>query len=311
MPDAAHGGENWQPRSSNMRQELGTIWADCGATTEYGTLQKVLLHRPGKEIEKIDDPESVLWSERLDPQLAREQHDSLAESYRTLGVEVVYLKDSPGALPNQYFVRDLFTMTPQGAIIARPASVVRAGEERIVANTLAQEGVPILLSVHSGGTFEGPDLVFVDDSVAFVAFGLRTNAIGAQQVAEVLESMGIDVIKVQTTYGCGHLDGVMNIVGHKVAVLYPTRVSFVVYETLRRLGYRIVDLPDPREADIGMAINMVAISPEAVLMPAGNPKTKSTLEGEGIKCHEVNVSELMKGGGAVHCMTGILKRNND
>ena len=42
------------------------------------------------------------------------------------------------------FVADLMFMTPEGAILGRPASTVRAGEERLVARRLAELGVPIL-----------------------------------------------------------------------------------------------------------------------------------------------------------------------
>jgi arginine deiminase len=43
-------------------------------------------------------------------------------------------------------------------------------------------------------------------------------------------------------------------------------------------------------------------------MPAGNPHTRRTLEGARIECHEVDVSELLRGGGSVHCMTGVIER---
>jgi N-dimethylarginine dimethylaminohydrolase len=33
------------------------------------------------------------------------------------------------------------------------------------------------------------------------------------------------------------------------------------------------------------------------------------LEGMGVRCVEADISELMKGGGAVHCMTGVLQRD--
>ncbi len=309
MPDSAHGGEYWQPRTQSLEDELGTIWSDCGVSSEYGVLRKVLLHRPGKEIDGITSPEPVLWTDILNPQVACEQHDQLAETYRRLGVDILYIEDSEQTKPNLYFVRDLFAMTPQGAVLARPASPIRAGEERIVANSLAIAGIPILLSVHSKGVFEGPDLVFLNESLALVGYGIRTNEAGSQQVSSLLQEMGIDVIMVQTTYGCGHLDGVINIVDKRKAILYPTRVSYVVYETLKHLNFEIIDLPDQKEADIGMAINMVAIAPGCVVMPSGNPQTRILLEKSGIECNEVNVSELMKGGGAVHCMTGVIKRD--
>lgn len=62
---------------------------------EIGRLRKVLLHRPGKELENLT-PE---WLERLlfDDipwlELAQKEHDGFAEVLRTSGVEVYYLED--------------------------------------------------------------------------------------------------------------------------------------------------------------------------------------------------------------------------
>jgi arginine deiminase len=58
-----------------------------------------------------------------------------------------------------------------------------------------------------------------------------------------------------------------------------------------------------------MAINLVPVAPGVVVMPAGNPVTQRALERRGIECHPVAISELMKGGGACHCMTGVVKRD--
>lgn len=63
--------------------------------TEIGRLKKVMLHRPGKELENIK-PE---WLERLlfddIPWLeyAQKEHDEFAQVFRNNGVEVVYLED--------------------------------------------------------------------------------------------------------------------------------------------------------------------------------------------------------------------------
>ncbi|HOP81181.1 MAG TPA: arginine deiminase family protein [Armatimonadota bacterium] len=308
-PNSAHGGDFWKARTDTGRQEIGTIWTQCGADSEYKTLRRVLLHKPGPEIEGIDRPEPVLWNALPDPKLAREQHEGLAQKYRDFGIEVNYLQNTENAPPNLYFVRDLFVMTPEGAILTRLASAARAGEEKFAARTLANLGIPLVMSVHSDGIFEGADLEFVDESLVFIGIGIRTNESGARQVATTLKDMGIDTVIFQTTYGCGHIDGVLSIIDRKKAVVYPTRLSYMAYSILKDRGFTIIDLPDMNEAETTMAINMVPLAPSCVLMPAGNTKMRRALEEHDVECHEVEVSELMKGGGSVHCMTGILQRD--
>jgi arginine deiminase len=44
-------------------------------------------------------------------------------------------------------------------------------------------------------------------------------------------------------------------------------------------------------------------------MAAGFPETKKYLESQGIVDTEVEIAELRKGWGSLHCMTAILKRD--
>ena len=308
--DAAHGGAGWAPRAAATAQELGTIWGDFGVRSECGRLRAVLMRRPGPEIDGVTDAASALWYDLLEPELARAQHDALAKVYRDHGVAVCTVEETAPDMPNAYFCRDQFAMTPVGAILARPASRSRAGEERYVAQALAALGVPILLSVHGEATFEGADIAVVNDDLVFVGEGQRTNPAGAEQVARLFREVGFGQVEiVHLPYGTGHLDGMLNIVDRDLAIVYPTQLPYRAWETLKRHGFRFLDVPDVGEARRGMAINMVPLAPGHVVMPAGNPITRAALEGEGVACVEVDVSELMKGAGSVHCMTGVLKRH--
>ena len=175
----AYGGGVWSPRLASMRDDMAEAWGEWGVSSECGRLHAVLLRRPGPELDAIEDFDAVQMRAGLDPDLARRQHDALAAAYRACGVEVYYVERGRIDKPNSMFVRDLMLMTPEGAIVTRPASTVRAGEERLVAEALARAGVPILMTVHGGGTFEGADVAWVDRDLCFLAEGLRTNEEGA------------------------------------------------------------------------------------------------------------------------------------
>jgi N-dimethylarginine dimethylaminohydrolase len=243
--------------------------------------------------------------------IAQEQHDNLARYYRERSIQVTLLPEESGRYPNLMFCRDLFAMTPLGAILSRPASAVRAGEERIVAEALSRMGVPILLSVYGDATFEGADLLIVNAHLAFVAEGTRTNHRGAELVADLVRSTGIEEVHlIQMHYGSGHLDGVLSIVDTDLALVYPSQLSYVAWRVLKDRGFALLELPDEIEARTGMALNLVTLEPRHVLMPAGNPQTKRLLEHHGVTCDEIDVSELMRGGGGVHCLTGVIRRDD-
>jgi N-dimethylarginine dimethylaminohydrolase len=170
-------------------------------------------------------------------------------------------------------------------------------------------GVPIVHTVHGDGTFEGADVVVASEDLVFVGHGMRSNRNGAEQVADAFRRVGVpEVIMVEIPYGCGHIDGTINVIDKDLAMVFPTQLSWVVYETMRRHGFRFLDLPSGEEAQMGMAINLVPLAPRVVALPAGNPVTVKTLEANGTECFEIEISELMKGGGAVHCMTGVIHR---
>lgn len=306
---AAYGGPGWSPRARTLQAELGQIWGACGVSSEWAPLRAVLLHRPGPELTASTDPNAVQMIERLDLDRAQAQHDALAGAYRAAGVAVHYVDPAERPQPNQMFIADLIFMTPEGAILARPASTVRAGEERWVARRLADLGIPILRSVRGRGTFEGADAMWLDPQTAILGRGLRTNAEGAAQVTATLVEMGVTVIQVDLPYGTMHLMGMLRFADRDLALAWPKRLAYAGVEALRERGFRVAFLPDAVEAAWGKAFNFVTLGPRQVLMAAGNPVTQAFFEGLGLTCHTVEVDELGKAAGAIGCLTGILQRD--
>ncbi len=305
---AAYGGDGWSPRRTTLREEVGSIWGSCGVDNEWAPLRTVLLHRPGEELERVVAPDEVQMIDSLDVDRARRQHDGLADAFREAGVAVRYVEPRRAALPNLMFVADLMLMTPEGAIIGRPASTVRAGEERLISRRLVELGIPILRSVRGGGAFEGADAAWLGPQTVVLARGLRTNAEGAAQVASLLREMGVGVVHVGLPYGVMHLMGQLRFADRDLAVAWPGRVPHAAVEALQSRGLKVLFLPDEDEARRGMALNFVTLGPRRILMPAGNDVTRSFYEQAGIDCVTVEVDELTKAAGGIGCLTGILYR---
>jgi len=305
---SAYGGAGWQPRERSLQEELGSVWHACGINAEWSKLKAVILHRPGPELAASLDFDKVNMLAPLDINRAQAQHDALARAFQEAGVLVHYTE--PGGLvrPNQMFMADLLFMTPEGAILARPASGVRAGEERLAAQCLANLGIPILRSVSGQGTFEGADAMWLDPQTVILGRGLRTNQQGAGQVTNVLREMGVEVVQVDLPVGAMHLMGMLRIVDRDLAIAWPGRFGHRGLEALQERGYQTVLIPDEQEALIGSALNFVTLGPRQILMPANNPVTQAFYESLGIVCHTVRVDELKKAAGAIGCLTGVLQR---
>ncbi len=309
--DSAHGGAGWEKRSD--ASDLGGVWAQCGVMAETGALKRVIVRSPGKEIGLVKEPSRFLWTDVMDVTKAADQHAEMVRNYEAHGVVVEHITDARAEqYPNIIFVRDTFTMTGAGAILSRLAGKVRAGEECIVYAELAKRNIPVIWSAHGSMNLEGPDIVIVNRDLVFLGVGIRTNMEAVLFVKKLLEYQGYSEIEIiQTTFGCGHLDGVVNILNENNAVVIPQRVSYNVYTALQRHGFHVIALEDLHEINDKMAINFVTLNRETILMNRGAENSKRLYEARGVRCIEVDVSELMKGGGAVHCMTGVLERGQD
>lgn len=304
----ALAGERWFPKESTIEEDMKELWGDWGVCSEVDTLRAVLMRRPGAEIENFDW-KAARFKAPVDAERFRLQHDKLAQIYRAHGVAVHYVEEQRADKPNAVFCRDLVLMTPEGAIVTRPAMEARRGEERYAAKALADLGVPIIRTVCGDATFEGAMVMWVDRHTAILASGVRTNRRGYDMVKAELERMGVtEILHMQVPYGHAHIDGNLNFASQDIAMIHASQVPYDVCEALKKKGVKLLECPSQTEAKEGFAINFVAIKPGQIVMPAGNPRSQEVLEKNGIKVIPVEFDEVMKGFGAIHCCTAFLKR---
>lgn len=301
-------GERWFPKESFFEDDMNEYWGDFGVCSEVDTLKAVLMRRPGKEIEDFNAREVRFSDEPVDVDLMRRQHDEVADIYREFGVKVFYVENQREDRPNAVYCRDLVFMTPEGAILARPGMAARRGEERYVAEALAKIGVPILRTISGDGMFEGANAMWVDRHTCVVSTGVRCNRSGFEQVKYELERMGVEVLHMQQPYSNIHIDGLMNTASNDVVMVHASQVPYDILDMMKKKGYKILEAPSQTEVRETFACNFVALEPGYILMPEGNPRTQELLEKNGIKVRTVNISEIIKGKGALHCMTAYLKR---
>lgn len=305
---AAYGGAGWIPRQQPHEREFGTIWAPYRIDSEWRPLKAVLVHCPGPELSEDLDPEAALMLEPLDAPAAQAEHARMCDAYRDAGVEVHHVRPGGPAAPNQMFCADLFAMTPQGAILARPAGQVRAGEERAVARRLADLGVPILKTLTGSATFEGADLMWLDETTAMIGRGHRTNQAGIEQISSVLAEIGCNAIAVDLPFGTMHFMGMLRILDSNLAVCWPRRTPHATVRALQERGYQVLFPPYEDDPASYRAMNFVTLGPRRILMVAGLGKYQAFLEHHQVECIPVGTDELSKAAGSIGCLTGVLAR---
>ncbi len=308
-------------------EELERAWGGrrWGAQNHAGTLELVLMHRPGEEnlAPEIEEDPGFFNLPEGNISLApmQKEHDAFADILRSEGTEVVYLEPDPPlvgtyglALRALVYARTA-TVIDGGVIMDRNANHYKRGMELFYTRRLAELGCPILYTVHGMGSFESSDLVFIDPKCAALARSVRSNQEGIDQVERILRQNGVeDIIYTDIpgywrrrenqwggASGYFHLDAVMGMAAEGVAVVYPGGVGYHFLEALDKRGVEIIEVPDAEVRTL--APNLLVLKPGVVVIPAGNPETVAQLQSKGIKVHEVEFTELLKAGGGPKCIT--------
>ncbi|MEW9052004.1 MAG: arginine deiminase family protein [Neobacillus sp.] len=305
-------GERWFPSEATFGSELPSLWGNWYCDSEIGKLRAVLVRRPGKEIETVTEANfsQFRWKAPMNVEKARAEHDQLVNIYRSHGVAIHYVEDGRLDRPNSLFMRDQVFMTPEGAIVCRLGIAARRGEERFAAKALGEIGVPIIKTINGEGIFDGACAMWIDRETVLLGTGARANKNGAAQVEAELRNLGVKyIVPFEIPYGHAHLDGLINIADRKVAALFPWQVPYDVVKVLLDRDFTIIEATNTEEIKNNACINFVALEPGKVVMPANCPEMKAKLEAAGVAVIETDVTEILKGWGAIHCMTAFLQRD--
>lgn len=307
---SAYGGAGWVARKHSHENEIGNIWSSYRIDSEWKPLKSVLIHEPGKELlAAMDDPEGSLMLAPLDIDIASAQHQGMADAYKALGIDVHYVDPLGTATPNLMFCADLLAMTPQGAILARPAGQSRAGEERWVARRLAELGIPILKTLTGDATFEGADLMWLDEKTAMIGRGHRTNQLAIEQITTVLNEIDCDVLAVDLPFGTMHFMGMLRIVDKDLAICWPRRTPVATVRALEERGYQVAFAPFEDDGQSYRAMNNVTLGPRKIMVSADLPKFEEFFESLEIEIVSVVTDEISKAAGNIGCLTSVLSRD--
>ncbi|AEI45964.1 dimethylarginine dimethylaminohydrolase family protein [Paenibacillus mucilaginosus] len=311
------------------KQLLQDIWGTpWGVFCPVGPIRSVLMHRPGEEVLQIpkDQYEVEAGSLRLrevhgrslskgrgqDPPdlgLLQAQHDGIAEALRKAGAEVLML-DQPesGVWPDRMFTRDLGMVLPGGVILSRFALYLRQGETRIAQETLGRIGVPILGAIHGQGFMEGGSFALLDSRTAAVGRSERVNDAGIEQLRQLLRIQEVELLTIDMPSDKIHLDEAFLMLDTDKALVNPRLLPHWFLKALheRNITMLAVDPEDPP-----LTINALAVAPGKVLFSSEGCRTAELLQKNGIEVIPVEVSEIYKMGGGIHCVTLPLVREED
>jgi dimethylargininase len=220
---------------------------------------------------------------------ALQQHCNYISALEACGLEVLVL-DAEEAFPDSTFVEDTAVLTPDCAIISRPAACSRRGET---------EGIRLVLErcyakiekITAPGTLDGGDVMQVGQHF-YIGLSSRTNPAGANQLIAILERYGMSGSTLPVTDFLHLKSGVTCIAEQTLlaAGKFITQPEFC--------GLRVL----PVAGDETYGANCIRINGK-ILMSAGFPRLRQLLAADGTELVEVDISEYAKLDGGLSCLS--------
>ena len=264
--------------------------------SEYDTLKKVVLCSATYMTirEPINETQKQFLKENIDTELAKKQHQQLVQALEENGVEVLLLTPSE-KYPEQVFTRDIgFTLGNQ-VFVAHMAHDVRQGEEQPLIDLLEKELITYTNLLED--KIEGGD-VLIDRNTVYIGVSNRTNKKAIEHLQSLLPTFEVITVPFTDTYL--HLDCVFNILSEDEALIFPGEID---EDKLKILSsrYNLIEVSEEEQATLGT--NVLSIGNKRVLSLPINKEVNKKLKDRGYQVIEVDISEIIKSGGAFRCCT--------
>jgi dimethylargininase len=301
----------WEPGRAGYAAAVTMTGRAFGAQSMTADLLEVLVSAPGAAFGRAFEMPWCGFLRPVDLDRARREHDGLVDALTGLGVTVHVLDEPTGNDdPDLAYVFDPLLVSDRGAIPLRPGKANRAAEPAVVEAWTAAAGIPTAGRIQAPGTLEGGDTFWLGPDLLCIGRTLRTNDAGARQLADIV---GGDVRIFDVPYWKGpeelvHLLSVVSPVADDVAVVYLPLLPVGLWQLMRDLGIRLVEVPDEEYPTLGC--NVLAVRPGVVIVAEGNPVTRRGLEAAGVEVHAIPLGEIGENGsGGPTCLTRpILRR---
>lgn len=227
------------------------------------------------------------------PDLARMQahHAAYVAALRATGATVIDLPPLPD-YPDSVFVEDTALCLPQGAVIMRPGAPSRLGEAAEMAPVLAGLYTRLRRIEGAESFIEGGDILVTGREI-LVGRSARTNAAGIAELAGITADWGHVLWEVFTPPGVLHFKTDCSLMDAETVLATERLAASGCFA-----GYRVIAVAEGEEP----AANAIRFN-DAVLFPAGFPRTRDRLTDAGFAVTEIGNSECAKLDGGMSCLS--------
>jgi dimethylargininase len=225
-------------------------------------------------------------------ELALEQHAAYCAALETCGLSLIRL-EADDRHPDSTFVEDTAILSEKCAVVAHPGAPSRQSEIASVRAALARL-YPALHSIAAPGTLDGGDICQAGERF-LIGVTARTNEAGAGQLAAILTAHGYaaDLVDIRAMPGLLHLKSGLAWLGDGRLLLVRELADHPAFADFEHVYV------NDHEA---YAANCVRVN-DRVLVPAGYPGARATLEALGYATIALEMSEFQKMDGGLSCLS--------
>jgi N-dimethylarginine dimethylaminohydrolase len=162
------------------------------------------------------------------------EYDDFESILKSRGIEIMHLPINKGLSIDSVYCRDASIATDFGMIICKMGKKNRKKEPLAQRGFYEENNILILGEIVEPGTLEGGDVAWLNKNTLAVGHTYRTNESGIEQLKQLLEPKGVQIIVVDLPHYKGPSD-----VFHLMSILSPVDEKIaVVYSPLMPVGFR-------------------------------------------------------------------------
>ncbi len=231
--------------------------------------------------------------------LAQKQWHELRDAYVSLGAEVTVI-DADESLPDMVFAADQGIFRDKKVVLSRFRYAQRRGESVFYAKWFEDHGYEVLHLPPEIFLEGGGESWWLGDTL-LLGRGYRTSEAAAHVVENFLGKRVVSLQLIDERFY--HLDTCLFVLNATTVFYYPPALSDDARETLKKMVPNVFELTE-KEA-LSFAANSVVVD-KTVVVHKGNESFEKKLHELEMKTISIDVSEFLKSGGGIHCLTAMI-----
>jgi N-dimethylarginine dimethylaminohydrolase len=235
----------------------------------------------------------------VDRKKALKQWESIVKAYENVGIQVQIIDQVQGQ-PDMVFATDQGIVQGREVVLSNFRCKERRGETKYYEKWFIDSGY-IIKKIRRGEFFEGGGEVLPWNDIFFMGTGFRSIPESVEPLSRRLGKKIIPIHLINPLFY--HLDTCVFPLNYETVFYFPKALSPDSIKMLENMVPNL--LPLTHDEAFNFSTNSV-VSGRTVFVQQGSKTFNKKLETIGYTVVELDVSEFIKAGGGIHCLTNIL-----